>query len=90
MAHKKAMGSTQNGRDSIAKRLGVKIYGGQPAYAGNIIIRQKGNTFWPGEGVAQGNDYTLFATRDGVVNFQEKRRTRFDGRVYRDIYVSVK
>lgn len=89
MAHKKAMGSTSNGRDSVAKRLGVKIYGGQPAIAGNIIIRQKGNTFWAGQGVGQGNDYTLFATRDGVVQFQEKRRTRFDGRVYRDIYVSV-
>lgn len=89
MAHKKAMGSTANGRDSVAKRLGVKIYGGQPAIAGNIIVRQKGNAFWAGQGVAQGNDYTLFATRDGVVQFQEKRRTRFDGRVYRDIYVSV-
>lgn len=90
MAHKKAMGSTANGRDSVAKRLGVKIYGGQPVIAGNIIVRQKGNTFWPGAGVAQGADYTLFATEDGVVDFQEKRRTRFDGRVYRDIYVSVK
>ena len=89
MAHKKAMGSTANGRDSVAKRLGVKIYGGQPAIAGNIIVRQKGNAFWAGQGVAQGNDYTLFTTRDGVVQFQEKRRTRFDGRVYRDIYVSV-
>ena len=48
MAHKKAMGSTANGRDSVAKRLGVKIYGGQPALAGNIIVRQKGNTFWAG------------------------------------------
>jgi len=89
MAHKKAMGSTSNGRDSVAKRLGVKIYGGQPAISGNIIVRQKGNTFWAGTGVAQGNDYTLFAVRDGVVQFQEKRRVRFDGRVYRDIYVSV-
>ena len=89
MAHKKAMGSTANGRDSVAKRLGVKIYGGQPALAGNIIVRQKGNTFWAGQGVSQGNDYTLFSTRDGVVQFQERRRTRFDGRVYRDIYVSV-
>lgn len=89
MAHKKAMGSTSNGRDSVAKRLGVKIYGGQPAISGNIIVRQKGNTFWAGTGVAQGDDYTLFAVRDGVVQFQEKRRVRFDGRVYRDIYVSV-
>jgi large subunit ribosomal protein L27 len=90
MAHKKAMWSTANGRDSQAKRLGVKIYGDRAAIAGNIIVRQKGNTFWPGEGVSQGSDFTLFATRDGVVNFQEKRRTRFDGRVYRDTYVSVK
>jgi large subunit ribosomal protein L27 len=89
MAHKKAMGSTANGRDSQAKRLGVKIYGGQPAISGNIIIRQKGNTFWAGNGVEQGADFTLFAVRDGVVQFQEKRRTRFDGRVYRDTYVHV-
>lgn len=89
MAHKKAMGSTSNGRDSQAKRLGVKIYGGQPAQSGNIIIRQKWNTFWAGTGVAQGDDFTLFAVRDGVVSFQEKRRTRFDGRIYRDTYVSV-
>jgi large subunit ribosomal protein L27 len=89
MAHKKAMGSTSNGRDSQAKRLGVKIYGEQPAFSGNIIIRQKGNTFWAGNGVSQGDDFTLFATRDGIVQFQEKRRVRFDGRVYRDTYVHV-
>ncbi len=78
MAHKKAMGSTTNGRDSQAKRLGVKIYGGQPAISGNIIIRQKGNKFWPGVGVDQGTDFTLFAVADGIVSFQEKRRVRFD------------
>ncbi|GAB0175159.1 MAG: 50S ribosomal protein L27 [Candidatus Altimarinota bacterium] len=89
MAHKKAMGSTANGRDSQAKRLGVKIYGGQPAIAGNIIVRQKGNTFWAGTGVEQGSDFTLFAVKDGTVQFQEKRRVRFDGRVYRDTYVNV-
>jgi large subunit ribosomal protein L27 len=89
MAHKKAMGSTTNGRDSQAKRLGVKIYGGQSAISGNIIVRQKGNSFWAGNGVSQGDDFTLFAVRDGVVSFQEKRRVRFDGRVYRDIYVNV-
>jgi large subunit ribosomal protein L27 len=89
MAHKKAMGSTANGRDSQAKRLGVKIYGGQPAIAGNIIVRQKGNKFWPGTGVSQGSDFTLFAVADGLVSFAEKRRVRFDGRVFRDIYVSV-
>ncbi|HRI36314.1 MAG TPA: 50S ribosomal protein L27 [bacterium] len=89
MAHKKAQGSTANGRDSQAKRLGVKVYGGQPAIAGNILVRQKGNTFWPGEGVGQGNDFTLFAERDGIVAYTERKRVRFDGRVYRDIYVSI-
>ena len=90
MAHKKAQGSTSNGRDSQAQRLGVKIFAGQPVLAGNIIVRQKGNKFWPGTGMGQGKDFTLFATQDGVVSFQEKRRVRFDGRVYRDIYVNVK
>ncbi len=89
MAHKKAQWSTNNGRDSQAKRLGVKVYGDQPAIAGNIIVRQKGNNFWPGEGVSQGNDFTLFATRDGVVKFSERKRVRFDGRVYKNIFVSV-
>ncbi len=89
MAHKKAMWSTSNGRDSQAKRLGVKIYGWQPASSGNIILRQKGNTFWAGTGVSEGKDFTLFAVRDGVVQFAEKRRVRFDGRIYRDTYVSV-
>lgn len=89
MAHKKAQWSTNNGRDSNAKRLGVKIFGGLEARTGNIIVRQKGNKFWPGEGVSQGHDFTLYANRDGVVSFQEKRRVRFDGRVYRDIYVNV-
>jgi large subunit ribosomal protein L27 len=90
MAHKKAQWSTSNGRDSNAKRLWVKIFGGLKARAGNIIVRQKWNKFWPGEGVSQGKDFTLFATRDWIVKFSEKRRVRFDGRVYRDIYVSVK
>ncbi|MCT4617761.1 MAG: 50S ribosomal protein L27 [Candidatus Gracilibacteria bacterium] len=89
MAHKKAQGSTNNGRDSVAKRLGVKVFGDQPVVAGNIIVRQKGNKFWPAEGVSQGNDFTLFATKEGRVKFTEKRRVRFDGRVYRDVYVSV-
>ena len=89
MAHKKAQWSTNNGRDSNAKRLGVKLFGGQKAVAGNIIIRQKGNKFWPAEGVSQGHDFTLFATKDGTVKFFEKRRVRFDGRVYREKYVAV-
>lgn len=90
MAHKKAQWSTANGRDSNAKRLWVKIYGGLEARSGNIIVRQQWNKFWPSEGVSQGNDFTLFANRDGIVSFKEKRRVRFDGKVYRDIYVSVK
>lgn len=89
MAHKKAQWSTANGRDSNAKRLGVKIFGDQPAIAGNIIVRQKGNKFWPAEGVSQGSDFTLFATRDGMVKFTEKKRVRFDGRTYKDLYVSI-
>ena len=90
MAHKKAQWSTNNGRDSNAKRLGVKLFGGQKAKAGNIIIRQKGNKYWPAEGVAQGHDFTLYATQDGVVTFFERKRKRFDGRVYKETYVSVK
>lgn len=76
MAHKKGAGSTDNGRDSNAKRRGVKIYGGQAAINGNIIIRQKGNKFWAGEGVMQGKDFTLYAVTDGVVSFTTKRRNR--------------
>ncbi|PZM82206.1 50S ribosomal protein L27 [Candidatus Gracilibacteria bacterium] len=89
MAHKKAQGSTNNGRDSNAKRLGVKLFGGQKAIAGNIIVRQKGNKFWPGQGVKQGHDFTLYAVVDGIVTFSEKRKKRFDGRTYREIFVSV-
>lgn len=90
MAHKKAQWSTNNGRDSNAKRLWVKVYGGLEVRTGNIIVRQKGNKFWPGTGVAQGHDFTLYAKQDGVVSFSEKRRVRYDGRIFKDIYVSVK
>ena len=69
MAHKKAGGSTNNGRDSISKRLGVKLFGGQAARAGNIIVRQRGTRFHPGENVGCGKDHTLFAKADGVVKF---------------------
>ena len=69
MAHKKGQGSTSNGRDSISKRLGIKLYGGQTAKAGNIIIRQRGNTFKAGANVGMGKDYTLFAEIDGKVEF---------------------
>jgi large subunit ribosomal protein L27 len=72
MAHKKAGGSTRNGRDSNPKYLGVKVYGGQAIEAGNIIIRQRGTQFHPGAGVGLGRDHTLFALKDGVVNFAVK------------------
>lgn len=90
MAHKKAQWSTNNGRDSNAKRLWVKVFGGLEVRSGNIIVRQKWNKFWPGEWVSQGKDFTLFAVKEWVVSFSEKRRVRFDGRIFRDIYVSVK
>ena len=89
MSHKKAAGSTRNGRDSRSKRLGVKLFGGQTVFAGNILVRQKGSKFFAGENVSTGNDFTLFATCDGVVKFTEKARKRFDGRVYRSRYVNV-
>ena len=69
MAHKKGQGSIKNGRDSNAQFRGVKKFGGQEVRAGNIIIRQVGSSFWAGEGVGRGRDFTLFATRDGVVRF---------------------
>ena len=72
MAHKKAGGSTRNGRDSEAKRLGVKMYGGQVIKAGNIIVRQRGTQFHPGAGVGLGRDHTLFALVDGKVEFSVK------------------
>ena len=77
MAHKKAGGSSRNGRDSVGRRLGVKLYGGQAVLPGNIIVRQRGNKFWPGEGVGQGKDHTIFATTEGTVKFHKglKRRT---------------
>ncbi len=75
MAHKKGEGSVKNGRDSNSKRLGVKIFGGQPAINGNIIIRQRGTKFHPGKNVGVGKDFTLFALTDGLVQF---KRTRED------------
>jgi large subunit ribosomal protein L27 len=79
MAHKKAGGSSRNGRDSQAQRLGVKRYGGQFVLAGNIIVRQRGTEFHPGENVGMGKDHTLFALKDGTIEFSvkgpAKRRT---------------
>ncbi|HEX8965915.1 MAG TPA: 50S ribosomal protein L27 [Patescibacteria group bacterium] len=73
MAHTKAGGTTKGNRDSIAKRLGVKIYGGQKAMPGNIILRQKGSKVFPGNGVGMGKDYTLFALDEGTVTFKMRR-----------------
>lgn len=76
MAHKKGVGSSDNGRDSNSKRLGVKLFGGQTAVAGNIIIRQRGTKFHPGRNVGMGRDFTIYALTDGVINFQTKKRDR--------------
>jgi large subunit ribosomal protein L27 len=73
MAHKKGVGSSKNGRESESKRLGVKIYGGQAAIAGNIIIRQRGTKHYPGENVYMGKDHTLHAQVNGIVKFTKKR-----------------
>lgn len=81
MAHKKGVGSSKNGRDSHSKRLGVKLFGGQSAIAGNIIVRQRGTKHHPGKNVGLGKDYTLFALVDGVVKFRPGR----DSRSYVDI-----
>jgi large subunit ribosomal protein L27 len=72
MAHKKAGGSTRNGRDSESKRLGVKMFGGQQVVAGNILVRQRGTQFHPGTNTGLGKDYTIFAKTDGVVKFETK------------------
>lgn len=77
MAHKKGAGSTKNGRDSNAQRLGVKVYGNQPVKAGGIIVRQRGLTFKPGTSVKVGKDYTLFALKSGIVNFETNGSTKF-------------
>ena len=76
MAHKKAGGSSRNGRDSHSKRLGVKLFGGQEAVAGNIIVRQRGTNFYPGTNVGIGRDHTLFATADGRVDFHDGKQGR--------------
>ncbi len=82
MAHKKAGGSSRNGRDSEGRRLGVKKFGGEQVVPGNIILRQRGTQWHPGEGVDMGRDHTIFAVRDGVVEFKTKARGR--------TYVSVR
>lgn len=76
MAHKKGVGSSENGRESQSKRLGVKVFGGQAVIAGNIIVRQRGTKHNPGENVGMGKDHTLFALTDGIVQFRKKRDDR--------------
>ena len=76
MAHKKGVGSSKNGRESASKRLGVKIYGGQSCKAGNIIVRQRGTEFHPGNNIGMGKDHTLFALVDGTVNFKVGREDK--------------
>jgi len=76
MAHKKGVGSSKNGRESHSKRLGVKLFGGQVAKAGNILVRQRGTVHYPGDNVGIGKDHTLFALIDGVIVFRKKRDNR--------------
>jgi len=76
MAHKKSGGSSRNGRDSAGRRLGVKKFGGEAVDAGNILVRQRGTKFWPGENVGMGRDHTLFAKQAGAVRFVTKRENR--------------
>lgn len=90
MSHKKAAGSTQNGRDSNAKRLGVKVYGGQTIRAGGIIIRQRGTKYFPGANAGMGKDHTIYSLVDGRVEFTEKSLTKFDGRVFKDKIVNIR
>ena len=82
MAHKKGVGSSKNGRESESKRLGVKIWGGQFAKAGNIIVRQRGTQHFPGANMGMGSDHTLYALTDGIVTFERKKNDRS--------YVSIK
>ena len=82
MAHKKGVGSSRNGRDSQSQRLGIKRFGGQLVKAGNILVRQRGTKFHPGNNVKKGSDDTLFATIDGIVSFERKDRNRLKISVY--------
>lgn len=89
VAHKKAAGSTRLGRDSVAKRLGVKIFGDQKVTAGSIIVRQRGTKFHPGNNVSMGGDNTLYSLTDGTVKFQEKKVVAFSGNKAKRKYVHV-
>ncbi len=89
MSHKKAGGSSRNGRDSNAKRLGVKCFGGEKVTTGAVLVRQKGTKWHAGENVGIGRDFTLFALTEGTVTYAEKRRVKFDGNSKFDTIVSV-
>ncbi len=90
MAHRKAGGSTSLGRDSISKRLGVKVFSGQKIKTGGIIVRQRGTKYHPSSNVKQGEDDTLFAVKDGIVEFKKKNQRKFDGNLVNRTFVSVK
>jgi len=89
MSHKKAGGSSKNGRDSQAKRLGVKVFGGEAINAGGIIIRQRGTKMLAGKNVGMGKDHTLFALKGGKVEFTEKMVLKFDGRKFKNVLINV-
>ncbi|MDO8529776.1 MAG: 50S ribosomal protein L27 [bacterium] len=89
MAHRKAGGSTVLGRDSISKRLGVKLFGSEKVKAGNIIIRQRGTKFFPGKDVRRGEDDTLYAAKDGIIEFKAKKVRNFTGKLVTRKFVSV-
>ncbi|MFC1623336.1 50S ribosomal protein L27 [Patescibacteria group bacterium] len=89
MAHRKAGGSTSLGRDSISKRLGVKIFGSEKVSTGNIIVRQRGTKFHPGENVKRGEDDTLYSIKDGFVKFTKKKVKDFTGKIVKRRFVSV-
>jgi len=89
MAHTKAGGSTKLGRDSISKRLGVKIQDGEPVKVGQILIRQRGSKYLEGRNVGRGGDDTLFALKDGIVKYKEKYKIRFDGNKRKATFVAV-
>jgi len=89
MAHKKAGGTTKNLKNSPGQRLGIKKFGGEKVTAGNIICRQRGTKWHPGEGVGLGKDHTIFAVKDGVVKFTEKKLKKYDSRVVKDTIINV-
>lgn len=90
MAHTKAIGSTKLGRDSVSKRLGVKLQNGERVGVGQIIIRQRGTKYLPGENVKRADDDTLYAMKNGVIKFSSKIKTRFDGSKRKATFVAVK